>query len=154
MENEYEYDDYGGRVLWGRIAFYGVSLLLFFFLGTQCGDGDAAELDAAVDQIATLSEEKEELRQQLEAVLAGQATPPPGVASPAATDAASPGAETEAAGDGESQTYTVVSGDTLRSIAQQFYGDPSKFPLIAEANGIDQNNRLRVDQELRIPPEE
>ncbi|HWH32045.1 MAG TPA: LysM domain-containing protein, partial [Egibacteraceae bacterium] len=49
-------------------------------------------------------------------------------------------------------TYTVKSGDTLISIAQDVYGDGTKFNLIADANGIDKNNKLRVGQELQIPP--
>jgi nucleoid-associated protein YgaU len=52
------------------------------------------------------------------------------------------------------QTYVVRPGDTLFSIAQEVYGDGQKFDLIAQANGIDQNNKLRVGQELVIPPPE
>jgi nucleoid-associated protein YgaU len=30
--------------------------------------------------------------------------------------------------------YTVVAGDTLRSIAQRFYGDESQWPRIFDEN--------------------
>ncbi|HWB72286.1 MAG TPA: LysM domain-containing protein, partial [Egibacteraceae bacterium] len=49
------------------------------------------------------------------------------------------------------RTGQTVDGDTLISIAEDVYGDRGKWRLIAEANGIDDNNRLRVGQRLRIP---
>ncbi len=47
--------------------------------------------------------------------------------------------------------YTVKSGDTLGTIAKQFYGSASKYLTIAEANGIDNPNIIRVGQELELP---
>jgi nucleoid-associated protein YgaU len=49
--------------------------------------------------------------------------------------------------------YKVRSGDTLSSIANQFYGDPSKFTIIFEANRdqLTNPNVIIVGQELRIP---
>lgn len=44
--------------------------------------------------------------------------------------------------------YTVVSGDTLGQIAQEFGLD---VEVLAEANGIDNPALIRVDQELVIP---
>ena len=51
--------------------------------------------------------------------------------------------------------YTVVAGDTLGAIAQQFYGDASLFPRIFEANRhlISNPNVISVGQVLRIPDE-
>lgn len=148
MASEYGYeDDFGGRILWGRVGFYAGTLLFAFLLGT-CTGGDGVssdELAAKNDQIQELAAENEQLRQTVAALSAGQATVPS--PSPGATDTAT------SAPDGATQTYVVKSGDTLRSIAQQFYGDPNKFPLISDANAIDQNNQLRVGQELRIPPD-
>ncbi len=46
------------------------------------------------------------------------------------------------------EIYVVQSGDTLTGIAQR-YG--STVPAIAELNGIDNPNFLRIGQELRIP---
>ena len=34
------------------------------------------------------------------------------------------------------RTYTVVSGDTLWAISERFYGDGSKYQMIADASGI------------------
>jgi nucleoid-associated protein YgaU len=46
--------------------------------------------------------------------------------------------------------YTVRAGDTLRTIAQQFYGDSSLWTLILNANpGINPND-LQVGQQLQI----
>jgi nucleoid-associated protein YgaU len=49
--------------------------------------------------------------------------------------------------------HTVVSGDTLSGIADQFYGDPSKFTLIFDANRhqISDPNLIFPGQDLRVP---
>ncbi len=49
------------------------------------------------------------------------------------------------------RTYTVKQGDTLRKIAQRFYGDRSKFRRIQKANSLPDPNNIRVGQVLRIP---
>jgi putative sterol carrier protein len=48
-------------------------------------------------------------------------------------------------------TYTVQSGDTLAQIARKIYGDPYKYPLIQNANNIDNAGRIWVGQVLVIP---
>jgi nucleoid-associated protein YgaU len=49
--------------------------------------------------------------------------------------------------------YTVQSGDTLSSIAQEFYGDPDRFRTIFQANRnvLDDPDEIFPGQELRIP---
>lgn len=50
------------------------------------------------------------------------------------------------------RTYTVRSGDSLWTIAEQFYGNGAKHALIAKANpGINPDN-LRIGATLTIPP--
>lgn len=49
------------------------------------------------------------------------------------------------------QTYTVQSGDTLTKIAKTVYGDPYKYPLIQQANNIDDAGRIWVGQVLTVP---
>lgn len=54
----------------------------------------------------------------------------------------------------ESNTYTVVSGDTLSKIAKHHYGDGAKWHQIYEANkAIIGNNpdRIEIGQVLTIP---
>ncbi|MFH1227814.1 MAG: LysM peptidoglycan-binding domain-containing protein [Planctomycetota bacterium] len=54
-----------------------------------------------------------------------------------------------------SNSYTVQPGDTLWSIAKQFYnGDGTKSKLIAEANKdkLPNPNKLKVGTEIVIPP--
>jgi nucleoid-associated protein YgaU len=50
--------------------------------------------------------------------------------------------------------YTVEAGDTLRSIAQQVYGDPTQWPRIYDANrqtiGSDPDT-LSAGTRLRLP---
>ena len=49
------------------------------------------------------------------------------------------------------KTYTVQRGDTLRGIALMFYGDASKFTIIADENDINPPFTIFVGQVLEIP---
>jgi LysM domain len=49
------------------------------------------------------------------------------------------------------RTYTVVSGDTLWAISERFYGDGSKYQVIADASGISNPDLIHPGQELTIP---
>jgi nucleoid-associated protein YgaU len=49
------------------------------------------------------------------------------------------------------QTYTVVSGDTLWAIAERFYGDGSKYQVIADASGVSNPDLIHPGQVLTIP---
>ena len=50
-------------------------------------------------------------------------------------------------------TYTVKSGDSLSRIANRFYGDPTRWQLIYQANRSRMKNErdLRVGQVLIVP---
>jgi len=54
--------------------------------------------------------------------------------------------------DEEDQTYVVRPGDTLAQIALKLFGDPFKFALIAEYNGITDPEQFHEGLVLRIPP--
>ena len=161
MDHEYELeDDYAPRVLWGRLAFFAVALLVAFVLG-RCTKGDGvsqADYNAANAQVVELTSENAVLQAQLDA-----AAPDPGGGGGGGEDGGNDGAEeepTEATTEGEDATaeegqkYTVQSGDTLTIIAERFYGDPRKFDLIVDANNLTSATQLRVGQELVIPPNE
>ncbi|HVM00400.1 MAG TPA: LysM peptidoglycan-binding domain-containing protein [Egibacteraceae bacterium] len=150
---DYDYEP-GGRVLWGRVAFFGVALLLSFLFGRGCAAGvPEDELIAERQRVAALQEENRQLENQLQALSSGQTEPPAedGADGEEAPDSAEGEAETTAA-EG-TRIYTVQPRDNLRSIAQRFYGDGNKHGLISEANGIDSDNVLQVGQELEIPPD-
>ncbi len=51
------------------------------------------------------------------------------------------------------QYHVVVKGDTLSKIAEKYYGDPSLYPKIFEANRdiLKNPDLIRVGQKLRIP---
>lgn len=59
--------------------------------------------------------------------------------------------EAPAPAEPEVRTYTVVSGDTLWAIAEQFYGDGSKYQQIADASGIANPDLIQPGQVLTIP---
>ncbi len=67
--------------------------------------------------------------------------PTPGPASAPATIPAAPA----------SQSYVVKSGDTLTSIAQNFYGPKGKWETIAAANPGINPNKLKVNSTITIP---
>ncbi len=155
---ELEYEDEPeerrpGRVLWGRVAILGAALLLAFLLGRATGGVDPGVTQAKFDQVSderdALEAQVGTLESQLEA--AQQATPAPSAAptdDPADETATDPEGETEGG-----EIYVVKSGDTLATIAEQFYGDASLDDYLAEANGITDPEALAVGTELTIPPE-
>jgi YD repeat-containing protein len=53
--------------------------------------------------------------------------------------------------DGSGFVYTVQSGDTLRGLAQTFYGDADLWYVIAESNGLLDNTQLVVGLQVQIP---
>ncbi len=52
-----------------------------------------------------------------------------------------------------SQYHVVVKGDTLGKIAEKYYGDPSLYRKIFEANRdrIEDPDRIQVGWKLKIP---
>ncbi|MDQ3900078.1 MAG: LysM peptidoglycan-binding domain-containing protein [Actinomycetota bacterium] len=80
--------------------------------------------------------------------LAGGAEAPAAPTQAPAAPTQAPAAPTQAPAR---RIYTVVSGDTLWAIAERFYGDGSKYPQIASANGIANPDLIMVGQELTIP---
>ena len=46
---------------------------------------------------------------------------------------------------------TVISGDTLWAIAERFYGDGTKYQVIADASGVSNPDLIYPGQVLTIP---
>jgi nucleoid-associated protein YgaU len=57
----------------------------------------------------------------------------------------------EPAPEPAARTYTVESGDTLWAISERFYGDGSKYQVIADASGIGNPDLIHPGQVLTIP---
>lgn len=51
----------------------------------------------------------------------------------------------------EFERYTVRDGDSFESIAKRFYGDASRWSVIARANPLKDPRRLRAGQTIRVP---
>ena len=51
-------------------------------------------------------------------------------------------------------THVVKKGDTLRKLANRYYGEPGKWRRIAKANKIKDPTKLKVGRKLRIPPDD
>ncbi|MGB0413793.1 MAG: Cell division protein CpoB [Coraliomargarita sp.] len=69
------------------------------------------------------------------------------------TASASPAPPASPAPESVPRSYTVQSGDSLSTISRKFYGTPSRWIDIYQANRdrLSSENALRVGQELRIP---
>ena len=52
---------------------------------------------------------------------------------------------------GAEQPYTVKSGDNLSKISKLFYGNANKYMQIAKANGIDDPDKIKAGQQIKIP---
>ncbi|WP_158792991.1 LysM peptidoglycan-binding domain-containing protein [Granulicella sp. L60] len=52
---------------------------------------------------------------------------------------------------GETQPYTIKSGDTLSAISLLFYGNANKYPQIAQANNIADPNKVPIGTTLQLP---
>jgi nucleoid-associated protein YgaU len=155
MDYDYEQEDYGPRVLWGRLVLLLIGLVLVFFVGRcTAGGADARDLAQAESRVAELNSENQFLRAQLDAAQASQ-TPPTEGGRP--TEGGQPPTEQPTGArdpiDQGQQKYVVQPGDTLTGIAEQFYGDQGKWELIAEANNLGSDTALTVGQELVIPEE-
>lgn len=173
MDYEYDEEPLEGRVLWGRIAVYGMAFVLVFLLGSCFGARGAPsddEVQELSERVRDLASENAVLEQQLDATSGGAGAEQPAPTETGAGDTGSgeqpadaaeatepaggEGADqdqTEAA-SGETQVYRVESGDNLYGIAERVYGDGSQWRIIADENGLDASNPLTVGQELRIPP--
>lgn len=164
---DYEYDgvedEFGGRILWGRIGILGVALLFMFAFGRCTAGGGVAQEDFDLlaserEQLATENAQQEALIQDLQDRIedfasqsGGQTTTTPTPGATQGTTVPTPGATgTPAAGPVEGSTYVVQEGDTLSGIAEAVYGDPQLFQIIADANGITEG--LTIGQTLTIPP--
>lgn len=53
--------------------------------------------------------------------------------------------------NGDFTNYTVKRGDTLRKISRSFYGDPSKYTILKEANKIENENIILPGEIIKIP---
>lgn len=63
-----------------------------------------------------------------------------------------PSTDEDAATASASTQVTVTAGDTLSSIAESAYGDPTAWRVIAAANGIANPRTLQTGADLTIPP--
>lgn len=103
----------------------------------------AVEKAAALEQrIKRLEEKKEAIVDSVESNIADKPAPPPPKAAPAAAQQAAPAApaaaKTRSAPEPKKitwpQYHRVQQGDTLRDLAQKYYGDAGKWQLIYRAN--------------------
>jgi len=80
-----------------------------------------------------------------QAALAASPVEPPATPGPAQPGAVAP------------ETYTVVAGDTLPSIANEVYGDANRWTAIYDANRAtigNDPNLIQIGEQLTIPPKE
>jgi nucleoid-associated protein YgaU len=52
---------------------------------------------------------------------------------------------------GDTQSYTIQSGDSLSKISKKFYGDANQYQKIASANSIADPNKIQAGKTITIP---
>jgi hypothetical protein len=156
---DYEPEDHGRNlpnILWGRVAVLGAVVLLAFLFGrmTSGGGGISQDrYDAARSELRDARADVSDLQtqvQDLEDELAAPEDPNAGGGNED-PDAEGDGEETEQPA-ADSEVYVVQAGDTLTTIAEDFYKDASLADFIAEANSITDATQLSVGAEIIIPP--
>ena len=136
----------GNNILWGRLAALTAVLLIAFFLGRASAPDGIPEQQ--FDQVRADLNEAEHQIDELEAAL--EAPPEPVVTeTPVEVDEGTEEDPPEEPFDGK--IYTVLSGDTMRGIAEAFCGDPLLDDFIADFNNIDDPSTIHPGQELKIP---
>ncbi len=101
----------------------------------------AAPVDrsAEMDVLGVTPEEPVSVQPSPEVVVEPQPQPEPVVEEPVVEEP-------------QPRTYTVQSGDTLSGVAQEMYGDASRYMDIAEASGVQDPDVIREGQQLTVPP--
>jgi nucleoid-associated protein YgaU len=132
-----------------RFVVFAIGMALTLSVLTACGGNAAAPTVTAVAPASSpAAAAPSPARPALASPVASPSPPSAGGgATPTATAAA------EASGD----SYEVQSGDTLATISQQFYGDPTQWRRIYDANkdtiGADPD-KLKLGMKLTIPPKQ
>jgi len=133
-----------------RFVVFAIGMALALSVLTACGGNAAAPTVTAVAPAAS------------PAAITAPSPARPALASPAASPSppsagagATPTATAAAEASGDS--YEVQAGDTLATISQQFYGDPTQWRRIYDANkdtiGADPD-KLKLGMKLTIPPKQ
>lgn len=146
-------------MLWGRVAVLAGAIVFAFLLGGWLLGGDGAE-EAEVQRLREQRDEWRERAEQLNEQLDALSAEREAERAESAEDDEDDGDEDvdddadDSSDEEEGEIYVVRQGDTLSSIANEFYGDPSKAGWIAEVNDLSTDDHLVVGMELRIPPAE
>jgi nucleoid-associated protein YgaU len=155
---DWGYDEEPGEhhpptILWGRVAVLGAVILIAFLVGRLTAGGGGvdqedfdrvrAERDDAQAEVTRLTGEVEALEAQQQTPPADEETPPPDEEAQQDTATDEP----------QSEAYVVQPGDSLRSIAEEFYGDVGLWTVIAEENNMTSTSVLQAGDEILIPPE-
>ena len=169
---DFDYDgseDVGGRIVIYRVVVFGIALLAMFLLG-RCTSGGGDVSQEEFDELVASNSEADILltqnnatieqlqRELVEARASSQPTTPgggqpPGSEGPTTDGTSAPVSPTDAPTDANgNRSYEVQPGDTLSTIAEAVYNDPTAFGIIASANGLSGESPLQVGQTLIIPP--
>ena len=118
--------------------------------GTIDSEADRARALEVLNGIDGINTVNDNMAVAAPTAAAPEPTPEP---APEAEAATPPPAESTSADDPDTRTYTVKSGDSLWKIAEEMYGNGSKYPAIFEANKdiMDDPDKIFPGQELKIP---
>ena len=156
---DYEPEDHSRNmpnIIWGRVAVLGAVVLLAFLIGRMTAGGGGVpeerlasarnDLRDARAQVTDLETQVQRLEDELAAQPADTGTDTGGDTG---GDAEGGGEDEEAPAGKE---YTVQAGDTLNTIAIEFYGDAELADYIATANDIADPSLISTGTVIVIPP--
>lgn len=159
-------EPHGTQILWGRVLVLLLALALAFWLGTTFGGDEGAQrqLSEQRDEITRLEAQITSLEAELAALDAGAAADRADEAAASETPSDVAAAQTSRRDEPseksdkrkkqqrpEGRTYVIQSGDSLASIAQDVYGDPTRWRDLARANDLREPYSLTVGESLRVP---
>jgi nucleoid-associated protein YgaU len=52
---------------------------------------------------------------------------------------------------GQEQSYAIQPGDNLSKVSKLFYGNPNKYEAIAQANHMENPDKIQVGQNITVP---
>ncbi len=120
-----------------------IILFLFFAFKTITLSSQLQKANTELQTMVETQEENEKLKMEILS-LQEELYKYTGSKEPAKED-------TNSASTGNFDTYTVVAGDTIGSIATKVYGDFGSYTKILEANGLTENSNIQIGQVLKIP---
>lgn len=131
------------------LAATGAAMVYLLFVGPRAPEAVPEASQTAESESVPADSSSEAASKESETALVES---PPAESSQTAAAPEAPASEKpEAAAAATNVTYTVIAGDTFKTIAKRVLGDKQKWRAIASLNPSVKGNKLRAGQVLKLP---